>query len=43
LFAVLLHRAFTGYLTAKWRDAHMKELIVEMEQQAKSLQAEIAR
>ena len=35
LFAVLLHRAFAGDLTAKWREAHMKELLQEMEQQAK--------
>ncbi|MDD5198391.1 MAG: restriction endonuclease subunit S [Terrimicrobiaceae bacterium] len=37
LFQVLLHRAFTGELTARWREAHMKELLVEMEQQAKAL------
>jgi len=37
LFDVLLHRAFTGDLTAKWREAHMKELLQEMEQQAKAL------
>jgi len=36
-FSVLLHRAFTGDLTAKWREAHMKELLQEMEQQAKLL------
>jgi hypothetical protein len=36
-FAVLLHRAFTGDLTAKWREAHMKELLAEMEAQAKAL------
>lgn len=35
LFAVLLHRAFTSDLTAKWREAHMKELLEEMEEQAK--------
>jgi type I restriction enzyme S subunit len=40
LFQVLLHRAFTGDLTAKWREAHMKELLVEMEQQAKYLSVE---
>lgn len=33
LFNVLLHRAFAGDLTAKWREAHMKELLVEMEKQ----------
>jgi len=37
LFDTLLHRAFTGHLTAKWREAHMKELLQEMEQQAKEL------
>jgi type I restriction enzyme S subunit len=37
LFAVLLHRAFTGVLTAKWREAHMKELLAEMESQVKAL------
>jgi type I restriction enzyme S subunit len=37
LFDNLIHRAFTSDLTAKWREAHMKELLQEMEQQAKSL------
>lgn len=37
LFSVLLHRAFSGNLTAKWREAHMKELLAEMKLQAKSL------
>jgi len=37
LFNSLLHRAFAGDLTAKWREAHMKELLQEMEQQAKAL------
>lgn len=37
LFEVLLHRAFTGDLTANWREAHMKELLAEMGQQAKAL------
>lgn len=37
LFSVLLHRAFSGDLTARWREAHMRELLQEMEQQAKSL------
>jgi len=30
LFSVLLHRAFTGNLTARWREAHMEELLEEM-------------
>jgi type I restriction enzyme S subunit len=38
LFSNLLHRAFTGDLTAKWREAHMKELLAEMEQQVKALE-----
>ncbi len=42
LFEVLLHRAFTGDLTAKWRKAHMKELLEEMEQQAKALETPIS-
>ncbi|MFZ4775819.1 MAG: restriction endonuclease subunit S [Terrimicrobiaceae bacterium] len=37
LFQTLLHRAFTGALTAGWRKAHMKELLAEMEQQARHL------
>jgi type I restriction enzyme S subunit len=37
LFENLLHRAFNGDLTAKWREAHMKELLQEMEQQAEAL------
>ena len=37
LYEVLLRRAFTGDLTAKWREAHMKELLAEMEAQAKAL------
>lgn len=37
LFIVMLHRAFTGELTAKWREAHLKELLAEMEQQARLL------
>jgi len=38
LFSVLLHRAFSGDLTAKWREAHMTELLQEMELQAKELE-----
>lgn len=36
-FSVLLHRAFTGELTATWREAHLKELLSEMEIQSKVL------
>jgi len=37
IFSLLLHRAFTGDLTTQWREAHMKELLQEMEQQATAL------
>ena len=34
-FGVLLQRAFSGALTAKWRQAHAKELLAEMQWLAK--------
>ncbi len=37
LWDLITSRAFTGQLTAKWREAHMQELLVEMEQQARLL------
>lgn len=37
LFTVLLQRSFSGDLTTSWREAHMTELLQEMEQQAKTL------
>jgi type I restriction enzyme S subunit len=37
LFELMLKRALSGQLTAKWREAHMKELLAEMEQQARLL------
>ena len=37
LFKIILQRAFTGDLTTSWREAHMKELLQEMEIQAKAL------
>lgn len=37
LFEILTAHAFTGDLTAKWREAHMKELLAEMEIQSKAL------
>jgi type I restriction enzyme S subunit len=36
LFQTLLHRAFSGDLTARWREAHLHELLAEMEQQAQA-------
>jgi type I restriction enzyme S subunit len=37
LFQAVVRRAFRGDLTASWREAHMKELLQEMEFQAKTL------
>ena len=37
MFHTLLHNAFSGELTAKWREAHTEELLAEMEHQAKVL------
>ena len=37
LFSTLLQHAFSGQLTAKWREARIKELLAEMEQQARLL------
>jgi hypothetical protein len=39
-FQIPLRRAFTGDLTAKWREAHMKELLQEMEAQSRVLNLE---
>lgn len=38
IWQTLLQYAFTGDLTAKWREAHMKELLAEMQAQAKALE-----
>jgi type I restriction enzyme S subunit len=37
LWTLLMQRAFSGQLTAKWRQARMKELLAEMNEQAKLL------
>jgi type I restriction enzyme S subunit len=37
LFRILLNRAFSESLTAKWREAHMRDLLVEMEEQVRKL------
>lgn len=37
IWQTLLQNAFSGSLTAKWREAHMKELLAEMEEQLKVL------
>lgn len=39
-FDILLHRAFSGELTAGWREAHQPALLAEMETQAKLLAGE---
>lgn len=41
LFDSLLHKAFAGNLTSKWREAHMNELLVETEAQAKLLNSRV--
>lgn len=37
LFSLLLHRAFSGQLTSKWRYVHMEDLISEIEEQSQLL------
>jgi type I restriction enzyme S subunit len=37
LFAVLLERSFRGELTARWREAHRSNLLLEMQEQARVL------
>ena len=37
LWSVVLDHAFSGSLTKKWREAHMNQLLEEMEQQARTL------
>ena len=39
LFSTMVRRAFRGELTDSWREAHMKELLRELEQQARHLAA----
>lgn len=37
LWETLMSRAFSGQLTAQWREAHMQELLAQMAQQARDL------
>jgi type I restriction enzyme, S subunit len=37
LYQIILYRSFSGDLTASWREAHLQELLQEMELQAKAL------
>lgn len=41
LFSTLTHHAFSGYLTAKWHESNLKELLLEMEIQARLLNLKI--
>ncbi len=41
LFELLLSKAFDGSLTASWREANMKELLKEIEEQKKYLEGKI--
>jgi type I restriction enzyme S subunit len=41
IFNILLSKAFDGSLTASWREAHMQELLKEMEEQKKYLEGKI--
>ena len=36
LFDELLRRAFTGELTARWREAHAEEMLAEMEHSSRT-------
>jgi len=40
-FGLLLQRAFSGQLTAHWREVHMQELLAEMTQQALALNLQV--
>lgn len=42
LYEVLLHRAFSGELTAKWREAHRDQLEAEMREQLAALEGATA-
>lgn len=43
LWDLLMQRAFSGQLTANWREAHMKELLAEMEEQARLLKLSLPK
>lgn len=43
LFGSSLQRAFSGQLTAKWRQLHMSDLLAEMQCQAKALDFELSK
>jgi len=37
LWETMMQRAFSGLLTTRWREVHMRELLAEMTQQARAL------
>ena len=43
LWGTLMSRAFSGQLTAQWREAHMQELLAEMNEQARALNIPMPR
>ena len=43
LWATMMQRAFSGLLTARWREIHMKELLVEMAEQARALNFQVSK
>ncbi|MFY7913178.1 MAG: restriction endonuclease subunit S, partial [Rubrivivax sp.] len=43
LWATMMQRAFSGLLTAQWREAHMEELLVEMAEQARVLNFQVSK
>ncbi len=43
IFSVLLENAFSGQLTAQWREGHIQELLAEMTQQARALNLPMPR
>lgn len=43
LWSRLLQKSFAGNLTAKWRQAHMQELLLEVQQQAEALSLSMSR
>jgi type I restriction enzyme S subunit len=42
LFELILRQAFSGQLTARWRESHMQELVAEMNEQARALNLPMA-
>jgi type I restriction enzyme S subunit len=43
LWATMMQRAFSGLLTAQWREAHMEEILGEMAEQARALNFQVSK